>query len=117
MSLQSVRRLAVSLTVNGIFCGNAAIAGSGDNTHYKTTFKQEPTSETMILMGLKHIYGDGVERSHVRALMWFKLAAATGQFVPPQYFGLTEARMTPLQVARAEAFAEICAESNYTECE
>jgi hypothetical protein len=64
-----------------------------------------------------YLYGSGVERNHVRALMWFKLAAAAEHSGVTKYYDLIAARMTPLQIARAQALAEICLTSNYTECD
>ena len=117
MSARSIRKFAVSWTIIGVFCCNAAFAGAQKDMNHDVALEPKLNGESMIIMALRHIYGDGVERNHVRALMWFKLATASGYPVPPQYFGLTEARMSPLQIARAQAYAEICAESNYTECQ
>ena len=76
-----------------------------------------PEPQASIGFGLRYLYGSGVERNHVRALMWFKLALAAEQPDADKYHDLVARFMTPLQIARAQAFAEICADSNYTECD
>jgi hypothetical protein len=49
--------------------------------------------------------------------MWFKLALAAEHPDAAKYHDLVALRMTPLQIARAQAFAEVCSDSNYTECD
>jgi len=70
-----------------------------------------------IALGLRYLYGNGVERNHVRALMWFTLAAAEDQPSAGKYCDFMAASMTPLQISHAQALAEICRNSNYTECD
>jgi TPR repeat protein len=70
-----------------------------------------------IELGLKYLYGNGVERNHVRALMWFKLAATEDQPSAGKYCDSMAASMTPLQISQAQALAEICRTSDYTECD
>jgi TPR repeat protein len=93
-----------------------AHAGALENTSLGATSSNEAIASACIGFGLRYLYGSGVERNHVRALMWFKLALAAEHPDAAKYHDLVALRMTPLQIARAQAFAEICSDSNYTEC-
>ncbi len=114
MSRQFIRRLLITLIV---LCSTGARAGALENTSLGAASSNEAITSASIGFGLRYLYGSGVERNHVRALMWFKLALATEQPGAAKYHDLVALRMTPLQIARAQAFAEICSDSNYTECD
>ena len=115
MSRQFIRRLLITLIVLCSMTG--ARAGALENTSLGAASSNKAITSASIGFGLRYLYGSGVERNHVRALMWFKLALAADQPGAAMYHDLVALRMTPLQIARAQAFAEICSDSNYTECD
>lgn len=117
MSRQYVRRFLITLIMLCSMTGAEARAGALENTSVGQSSSNEAIASASIGFGLRYLYGSGVERNHVRALMWFKLALAAEQPLAAKYHDLVALRMTPLQIARAQAFAEICSDSNYTECD
>jgi TPR repeat protein len=117
MSRQFIRRFLITLIMLCSMPGAGAHAGTLENTSMGQASSNEAIASASIGFGLRYLYGSGVERNHVRALMWFKLALAAEQPGAAMYHDLVALRMTPLQIARAQAFAEICSDSNYTECD
>jgi TPR repeat protein len=117
MSRQFIRTFLITLILLCSITGAGARAGALENTSMGASSSNEAIASASIGFGLRYLYGSGVERNHVRALMWFKLALAAEQPDAAKYHDLVALRMTPLQIARAQAFAEICADSNYTECD
>jgi TPR repeat protein len=93
-----------------------AFAAQIDGVRLAAQNAGEKAVPARIELGLMYLYGSGVERNHVRALMWFILAAED-QARPSKYYDLMAMGMTPLQIKRAQALAEICRDSNYTECQ
>ena len=114
MSRQLIRKFFITIIMLCSMTG--AHAGALENTSLGATSSSEAIASACIGFGLRYLYGSGVERNHVRALMWFKLALAAEHPDAAKYHDLVALRMTPLQIARAQAFAEICSDSNYTEC-
>ena len=114
---QIIRKLVIALVLLCSLIGLGARADSLENISLGSSSSNEAIASASIGFGLRYLYGSGVERNHVRALMWFKLALAAEQPDAAKYHDLVALRMTPLQVARAQALAEICADSNYTECD
>ena len=114
---QFIRKLFITLVLLCSFIGFGARADSIENTSLGASSSNAAIASASIGFGLRYLYGSGVERNHVRALMWFKLALAAEQPDAAKYHDLVALRMTPLQIARAQAFAEICSDSNYTECD
>jgi TPR repeat protein len=92
-------------------------AGQRENAKTMLQRESELVALAHIELGLKYLYGNGVERNHVRALMWFTLAAAEDQPSAGKYCDFMAASMTPLQISHAQALAEICRNSDYTECD
>ncbi len=117
MSRQFIRKFLITTIMLCSTTGAGVRAGALENTSLGASISNEAIASASIGFGLRYLYGSGVERNHVRALMWFKLALAAEQPDAAKYHDLVALRMTPLQIARAQAFAEICADSNYTECD
>jgi TPR repeat protein len=117
MSRQFIRTFLITIIMLCSVTGAGVRAGSLENTSLGASISNEAIASASIGFGLRYLYGSGVERNHVRALMWFKLALAADQLDAAKYHDLVALRMTPLQIARAQAFAEICADSNYAECD
>ena len=115
MSRRFIRMLLISFAL--FWAVSSAGAESLENTSLGVSSSNRATASASIQRGLRYLYGSGVERNHVRALMWFKLAMAAKQPGAAKYYDLLAWGMTPLQIARAQAFAEICSDSNYTECD
>jgi TPR repeat protein len=117
MSWQFIRKFLITIIMLCSMTGAGVRAGSLENTSLGASNSNEAVASASIGLGLRYLYGSGVERNHVRALMWFKLAVAAEQPGAAKYHDLVALRMTPLQNARAQALAEICADSNFTECD
>lgn len=117
MSRQFIRRFFIASCMLCSMTGAGAGAGALGNTSMGASNSNEAIASASIEFGLRYLYGSGVERNHVRALMWFKLALAAEQPDAAKYHDLVARFMTPLQITRAQAFAEICSDSNYTECD
>ena len=117
MSRLFIRRFFIATCMCCSMTSAGARAGALENTSLGASNSNEAIASASIGFGLRYLYGSGVERNHVRALMWFKLALAAEQPDAAKYHDLVALRMTPLQIARAQAFAEICSDSNYTECD
>jgi TPR repeat protein len=117
MPRQFIQKFVTTLVLLYSLIGAGAHASAFENTGLGASNSNEAIASESIGFGLRYLYGSGVERDHVRALMWFKLALAAEQPDAAKYHDLVALRMTPLQIARAQAFAEICADSNYTECD
>jgi Sel1 repeat len=109
------KTLVVVTSALCIACSQNTFAGQVEAARLPTQQGDGRAASARIELGLMYLYGSGVERNHVRALMWFILAAE-GQASPSKYYDLIAARMTPLQIKRAQALADICRDSNYTEC-
>ena len=56
-------------------------------------------------LGVFYDNGLGVSQDHVRALMWFNLAAAQGKEGAAAFRDLIARRMTPAQIAEAQRLA------------
>jgi TPR repeat protein len=117
MLQQFNRKFFITIVMLCSLTGTDMRAGELENTSLGPSNSNEAVTSASIEFGLRYLYGSGVERNHVRALMWFKLALAAEQPGAAKYHDLVALRMTPLQIARAQAFAEICSDSNYTECD
>ena len=61
--------------------------------------------------------GMGVGRDYVRAHMWFNIVAAHGVAEAAERRNTIEQRMTPQQVAEAQAMARKCEASGYKQCD
>ena len=113
------RQLIRTFLITAIMLCSMTGAGAGEleNTSMGASRNNKTIASASIGLGLRYLYGSGVERNHVRALMWFKLAMAAEQPGAAKYHDLVARGMTALQIARAQALAEICADSNFTECD
>ena len=112
-----VGKLAVAVIALGSAGSHGAFAGRLENTSLLSQRGDEAAASAQIGLGLLYLYGSGVERNHVRALMWFELAGASGHSLAGKYYDLVADKMSPLQIARAQALAELCLGSNYTDCD
>ncbi len=112
-----VRKLVIAVMAFCCAGSLGAFAGPLENTSLLSRRGDEAAASAQIGLGLMYLYGSGVERNHVRALMWFELAVASGHPLAGKYYDLVADRMLPLQIARARALAEICLGSNYTDCD
>jgi TPR repeat protein len=73
-------------------------------------------SKAKLEMGLRYIYSIGVERDHVRALMWFYMADAGDPNAARPYVMLLEPRMTKNQVANAHELADYALDNGLDVC-
>jgi uncharacterized protein len=62
-------------------------------------------SEAKIHLGFLYLYGRGVSQDYVSAHMWFDLAASEGNVRAVFARDLVAAKMTPMQVAKAQDLA------------
>ena len=69
------------------------------------------------LLGLMYYNGDGVPQDAVLAHTWYNISAANGFALGSQNRGKIEKRMTPEQIAEAQALARRCMASNYQDCD
>ena len=68
-------------------------------------------------LGVMYQNGEGVAQDLVRAHMWYSLAAAQGEKSLPKYRDAIAAKMTPVQIAKAQEMATKCKASNYKICD
>lgn len=62
--------------------------------------------------------GQGVAQDYVRAHMWFNLGAISGDSADAaSNRDIVAARMTPAQIAEAQAMARKCQASNFKQCD
>ena len=69
------------------------------------------------LIGTMYHKGEGVARNSVRALAWFKLAAARGDAEAKAKLRDVSKSMTPEEISQAEQMARACEASEYRSCE
>jgi TPR repeat protein len=86
---------------------SASPAGAMD---LKAAVLQAPDLNARIAKGNAHIYGLGVERDHIKALMWFMLAGSK------DHMRLLVPYMSETQKSKAAALAEICEASGFRDC-
>jgi TPR repeat protein len=68
-------------------------------------------------LGAMYYEGEGVAEDLVRAHMWFNIVAAKGDTEAAKMRDTVLKRMTPQQIAEAQAMALKCATSNYKQCD
>jgi hypothetical protein len=61
--------------------------------------------------------GNGVEKSLVKAHMWWNLAAATGNKSALKNRGIVAEKMTSLQVVQAQGMARECLADGFVGCD
>jgi len=115
--MHRIARVAVAAIVLSIMHSPQVFAGQREIAKTMLQRGSELPAFDHVERGLMYLYGNGVERNHVRALMWFTLAAAEDQPSAGKYCDFMAANMTPLQISHAQALAEICRNSAYTECD
>ena len=69
---------------------------------------QNGNAQYALSNGMRYLNGDGVERDHHRALVWFYIAGALDQNLARPYIGLVEPYITPGQRGRVRAQANRC---------
>ncbi len=67
-------------------------------------------------LGVCYANGRGVAQDHVEAHKWFNLAGVGGVKDAVENLSITEGKMTPAQIARAQAMAKKCLATNYKQC-
>ena len=65
-------------------------------------------AQSALSNGMRYLNGDGVERDHQRALVWFYIAGAQDHKLARPYIGLVEPYITPGQRGHARALANRC---------
>ena len=68
-------------------------------------------------LGVMYDNDQGVAQDYVRAHMWFNLAGVSGNPAAAPNRGNVAARMTPAQIAEAQAMARNCQASNFRDCD
>ena len=70
-------------------------------------------------LGVMYGNGTGVAQDYVRAHMWFNLGAISGDKdnKAPANRDIVAAKMTPAQIAEAQAMARKCQASNFKKCD
>ena len=68
-------------------------------------------------LGVMYVKGHGVARNYVRAHMWFNLGAISGYKNASSNRDRIAAKMTPAQIAEAQAMARTCQASNFKQCD
>lgn len=100
---------------------SAAVApippGHGEPARLSGTPAASGEAASQLALGLRYIYGNGVERDHGRALMWFYVAASSSPEAARNYIGLMEPHMSPRQISNAHELADYCIDSGFGEHE
>ena len=82
---------------------------------------QQGDADAQLNLGYNYLYGEGVPESYVKAHMWMNLAAShTTSHGNKKYSDARNqvaAKMTPAQIAEAQALAAKCQASNYNNCD
>jgi uncharacterized protein len=68
-------------------------------------------------LGLLYKFGNGVPENDAEAVKWFRKAADQGRADAPTNLDILKPKMTPQQIADAQALAAKCYESYYKECD
>jgi hypothetical protein len=68
-------------------------------------------------LGIMYADGNGVPENDAEAVKWFRKAADQGRADAPTNLDILKPKMTPQQIADAQALAAKCYESYYKECD
>ena len=68
-------------------------------------------------LGMMYERGDGVGENHVLAYVWLSMAKTQGNEYAGRAIEKAKAQMSKYQIARAQALAAQCYESNYKDCD
>jgi TPR repeat protein len=68
-------------------------------------------------LGVMYGLGQGVSQDHIRAHMWFNIAAINGDANSAKGRALAAQQMTPQQIAEAQRMARECMNSNFKNCD
>ena len=75
----------------------------------------------MYNLGAMYLKGEGVPQDYVRAHMWLNLSSSTangpGGKLPAEVRDQLATKMTPQQIAEAQAMARKCQASNFKQCD
>ena len=77
---------------------------------------QDGDAQSALSNGMRYLHGDGVERDHHRALVWFYIAGALDQNLARPYIGLVEPYITAEQKGRARLLANRCLSGDRIRC-
>ncbi len=67
-------------------------------------------------LGFMYLQGFGILQDNVRAHMWFNIASANGDLVSANWRDEVAAKMTPIDISKAQAMANECFTSDYKNC-
>jgi len=73
--------------------------------------------EAQFYLALMYAKGKGVPQNDVLAHMWWNIAGANGHTKGAELRDTIETRMTPEQIAEAQALARRCMASDYQDCD
>ena len=68
-------------------------------------------------LGFMYHFGVGVPENHVRAYVWLSMAKTQGNELANNIIGKVKNLMTKQQIAKAQALATQCYESDYKDCD
>jgi TPR repeat protein len=68
-------------------------------------------------LGLRYDNGEGVPTNYVKAYAWMSMAAAQGNEIASENKSIVTKKMTPQQIAEAQAYATRCFENDYKGCD
>ncbi|HEX3945922.1 MAG TPA: tetratricopeptide repeat protein [Rhizomicrobium sp.] len=69
-----------------------------------------------INLGVLYATGDGLPQDHIRAYVWFNVAASRNNSSAAKYRDHIASEITPDQLRAAQALADKCKASNYSDC-
>ncbi len=82
---------------------------------YRLAAKQGDTYAQSTL-GLMHSTGDGVRQDNVKAYMWYNISDVNGFNGGSILRAAITPEMTPAEILQAQAMADECLQSDYTDC-
>ena len=81
---------------------------------------EQGNNYSLFILGEMYEQGRGVTRDHIRAHMWWNIAAseelASGLGLARQEFVKIQKGMTPDEVSKAQQLARECVAKNYMDC-
>ena len=74
-------------------------------------------AEAQSNLGYMYGNGEGVPENYIRAYVWWSMAKTQGSATAVRNIDKLKPKMTPQQIAEAQALATKCYESNYNDCD
>ena len=68
-------------------------------------------------LALMYATGEGVPENSIRAYVWWSMAKTQGHTKAAGNLDILKSKMTPQQIAEAQALAAKCYESGYKDCD